>query len=276
MDAADAYAHVGFADTEVSDVHDATRPVNPLEGVAIVAAGVAAGTINTIVGSGSLVTFPTLLLFGFSPLVANVSNTVGLVPGSASGVVGYRRELAGQGRRALRLGLAALVGGITGALLLLVLPASAFARIVPFLILIASALMAIQPRLASFVAGHRPLGAEHSRALAGLVFLTAIYGGYFGAAQSVLFIALLAIFVPDDLQRLNGLKNVLALIVNGVAAIVFIGVAPVDWAAAALIAVGSIAGGQLGAALGRRMSPLALRSVVVAVGLIVGVRLLLG
>lgn len=236
--------------------------MSPLEGVAVVAAGVAAGTINTIVGSGSLVTFPTLLLFGFSPLVANVSNTVGLVPGSASGVVGYRRELAGQGRRALRLGLAALLGGITGALLLLVL--------------LASALMAVQPRLASFVAGHRPMGAEHSRALMGLVFLTAIYGGYFGAAQSVLFIALLAIFVPDDLQRLNGLKNVLALVVNGVAAIVFIAVAPVDWAAAGLIAVGSIAGGQLGAAVGRRMSPLALRSVVVAVGVIVGVRLLLG
>ena len=276
MEAADDYARVVFADTEVSDVHDANRPVSPLEGVAVVAAGVAAGTINTIVGSGSLVTFPTLLLFGFSPLVANVSNTVGLVPGSASGVVGYRRELAGQGRRALRLGLAALLGGITGALLLLVLPASAFARVVPFLILLASALMAVQPRLASFVAGHRPMGAEHSRALMGLVFLTAIYGGYFGAAQSVLFIALLAIFVPDDLQRLNGLKNVLALVVNGVAAIVFIAVAPVDWAAAGLIAVGSIAGGQLGAAVGRRMSPLALRSVVVAVGVIVGVRLLLG
>jgi uncharacterized protein len=250
--------------------------VNPLEAVAVVAAGVAAGTINTIVGSGSLVTFPTLLLFGFPPLVANVSNTVGLVPGSASGVVGYRRELAGQGRRALRLGLAALLGGITGALMLLALPASTFARVVPFLILLASVLMAVQPRLATFVAHHRPHSAEHSRALAGLVYLTAIYGGYFGAAQSVLFIALLAIFIPDDIQRLNGLKNVLALIVNAVAALVFVAVAPVDWWAAALIAVGSIAGGQVGAAVGRRMSPLALRSVVVTVGVVVALRLLLG
>ena len=250
--------------------------MSPLEALAVIAAGVAAGAINTIVGSGSLVTFPTLLALGFPPLVANVSNTVGLVPGSASGVIGYRRELAGQGRRILRLGLAALLGGITGALLLLVLPASTFARVVPFLVLIASLLMAVQPRLASFVAHHRPRGAEHSRALAVLVFLTAIYGGYFGAAQSVLFIAILAIFVPDDLQRLNGLKNVLALLVNGVAAILFVAVAPVDWAAAGLIAVGSIIGGQLGALVGRRMSPLALRAVVVVVGLTVAVKLLLG
>ena len=249
--------------------------MNPAEAVAIVAAGLAAGAINTIVGSGSLVTFPTLLLFGFSPLVANISNTVGLVPGSASGVVGYRRELVGQKRRALRLGLAALAGGVTGALLLLALPSSTFARVVPILILLASVLMAIQPWLAAFVARHRPNSAEHSRALAGLVFLTAIYGGYFGAAQSVLFIALLATFIPDDLQRLNGMKNVLALIVNAVAALVFLAVAPVDWGAAGLIALGSIAGGQVGAAIGRRMSPLVLRGIVVTVGILVAVRLLL-
>lgn len=250
--------------------------MSPLEALAIVAAGLAAGTINTIVGSGSLVTFPTLLLFGFSPLVANVSNTVGLVPGSASGVVGYRRELAGQGRRAVRLGIAALLGGITGAVLLLALPASTFARVVPFLILLASGLMAIQPRVAVLVARHRPQGAERSGALALLIFLTAIYGGYFGAAQSVLFIALLAIFVPDDLQRLNGLKNLLALLVNGVAAVVFVAVAPVDWRVAGLIAAGAIAGGQLGALVARRMSPRLLRAAVVGVGVIVALKLLVG
>lgn len=249
--------------------------MNPLEAVAIIAAGVAAGAINTVVGSGSLVTFPTLLFFGFPPLVANVSNTVGLVPGSASGVLGYRRELAGQGRRALRLGFAALLGGMTGALMLLALPASTFARVVPILILLASVLMAVQPRLAAFVAHHRPQGAEHSRALAVLVYLTAIYGGYFGAAQSVIFIALLAIFIPDDLQRLNGLKNVIALVVNAVAALVFVAVAPVDWRAAVLVAVGSVIGGQVGAAIGRRMSPLALRRLVVVVGVIVALKLLM-
>ena len=249
--------------------------MNPFEAAAIVAAGVAAGAINTVVGSGSLVTFPTLLFFGFPPLVANVSNTVGLVSGSASGVLGYRRELAGQGRRALRFGFAALLGGMTGALILLALPASTFARVVPVLILLASVLMAVQPRLAAFVAHHRPQGAEHSRALAGLVYLTAIYGGYFGAAQSVIFIALLAIFIPDDLQRLNGLKNVLALVVNAVAALVFVAVAPVDWRAAALVAAGSVVGGQVGAAVGRRMSPLTLRNLVVVVGVIVALKLLM-
>lgn len=250
--------------------------MNPVEAVAIVAAGVAAGAINTIVGSGSLVTFPTLILFGFPPLVANVSNTVGLVPGSASGVVAYRRELAGQRGRVLRLGFAALLGGITGALLLLVLPASTFARVVPFLILVASVLMAVQPRLAAHIARNRTQGAEHSRALGGLVYLTAIYGGYFGAAQSVLFIALLATFIPDHLQRLNGLKNVLALVVNAIAALVFVAVAPVDWGAASLIAGGSIAGGQVGAAIGRRMSPLALRRAVVTVGIAVALKLFVG
>ena len=250
--------------------------MTPLDAVAIAGAGVAAGTINTIVGSGSLVTFPTLVALGFPPVIANVSNTVGLVPGSASGTLGYRRELAGQGRRVLRLGAAATLGGLTGGLLLLALPASAFERIVPFLILLACILVALQPRLSRALIARRPAGAEHSRELAALVYLTAIYGGYFGAAQSVILIALLAIFVPDDLQRLNGLKNLLALIVNAVAAILFILIAPVAWDAAALIAIGSIAGGQIGAAVGRRLSPLVLRTVIVVVGTIVAARMLAG
>jgi uncharacterized protein len=250
--------------------------MTPFEAIAIALAGVAAGTINTIVGSGSLITFPTLLAFGFPPLVANVSNTVGLVPGSASGVVGYRRELVGQRPRILRLGFAALLGSITGALLLHALPATTFARVVPFLILFATHLMAVQPRQAAYVARHRPQGAEHSLGLAVLVFLTAIYGGYFGAAQGVIFIALLAVFVRDDLQRLNGLKNVLALLINGVAALIFIAVAPVDWRVVALLAAGCIVGGQLGALVGRRMSPFVLRWVVVGVGLLVSAKLLLG
>ncbi len=250
--------------------------MTPLEAAAIALAGVAAGAINTIVGSGTLVTFPMLLAFGFPPLIANVSNTVGLVSGSASGVFGYRRELAGQGSRIVRLGIAALLGAITGAVLLLTLPASTFSRVVPFLILFASVLMALQPRLSSYVIRHRPHGAEHPRELTVLVFLTTIYGGYFGAAQSVILIALLAVFVRDDLQRLNGLKNVLALIVNAVAALVFIAVAPVDWRVAVLIAAGSMVGGQAGALFGRRLSPLMLRSVVVGVGLFVSIRLLLG
>lgn len=249
--------------------------MSPLEAVAIAAAGCLAGLINTIVGSGSLVTFPTLLLFGFPPLVANVSNTVGLVPGSASGVIGYRRELAGQRERAIRLGVASLGGALVGAALLLALPPSTFERVVPFLVLAASLLMAAQPRLSALVRRHRPHGAERSRALAVLIFLTAIYGGYFGAAQSVLLMAFLAVFVPDDLQRLNGLKNLLTLLVNGIAAVLFCLVAPVDWQVVVLVGAGAIVGGQVGALVGRRMSPLALRAAVVVVGFAVAVRLLL-
>jgi hypothetical protein len=255
--------------------------IDPLEAIVIVVAGMAAGTVNTIVGSGSLITFPTLLLLGYPPLVANVSNTVGLVPGSISGSIGYRRELAGQRARAIPLMVAAGLGGLTGAALLLVLPAAAFERIVPVLILVACGLVAVQPRLSAWVAarrlrlGHEP-GHGSGPVLIASIYATGVYGGYFGAAQGVILIALLAILIDDDLQRLNGLKNVIAAVVNSVAAIIFILVAPVAWGPAILLAIGSTIGGQLGAVVGRRLSPLALRAAIIAIGLIVAVRLLLG
>lgn len=249
--------------------------MSPLEIVAILLAGLAAGTVNTIVGSGSLVTFPTLLAFGYAPLVANVSNTVGLVPGAISGSIGYRRELAGQGQRARRLGVAAAAGGITGGLLLLALPAAAFDRIVPVLILAACMLVAVQPRLSAALAARHGEGASHWVALVTGVYLTGIYGGYFGAAQGVILIALLGIFLPDDLQRLNGLKNVLGGLVNAVAAVLFIAVAPVSWPPALLLAVGSIVGGQVGAHYGRRLHPRLLRILIIIIGVVVAVRLLL-
>lgn len=255
--------------------------IDPLEALVIIAAGAAAGTVNTIVGSGSLITFPTLLLLGYPPLVANVSNTVGLAPGTLSGAIGYRRELHGQRSRARPLGIAAGLGGLTGAALLLVLPASSFARIVPVLILVACGLVAVQPRLSRWVVdrrarlGHGPqTGGGPLLVLS--VYLTGIYGGYFGAAQGVILIALLSILVDDDLQRLNGLKNVITTVINGVAAIIFILVAPVAWIPAILLAIGSIIGGQLGALVGRRLSPIALRGAIILVGTIVAVRLLLG
>jgi uncharacterized membrane protein YfcA len=250
--------------------------VSPVEAIAILAAGFAAGTINTIVGSGSLLTFPTLLAFGYSPVVANVSNTVGLVPGSISGAVGYRRELRGQGRRVALMSLVGAAGGLTGALLLLALPATSFERIVPFLVLGACLLVALQPRLSRAVADRRSAGGrEHPLPLIGGVFLTGIYGGYFGAAQGVILIALLGIFLPDDIQRLNALKNVITAVVNGVAGVVFVLVAPVSWGPALLLAAGAIVGGQVGALVGRRLPPTALRGAIVVVGTIVGVRLLL-
>ena len=246
-----------------------------LEIGAIFAAGVAAGTINTIVGSGSLITFPTLLAFGFKPLDANVSNTVGLVPGSLSGALGYRRELVGQRSRAIRLGVASGAGGLTGALLLLAFP-GAFADIVPILIAVALVLVAAGPRLSRALAAHRRADAHRSWPLMVLFYATAIYGGYFGAGMGIIMIALLTIFLPDDIQRLNGLKNVLAALVNGVAGILFICVAPVHWDVALLIAVGSIVGGQIGARVGRRLPAPALRIAIICVGVVAEVRLLVG
>lgn len=247
--------------------------VTPLHALAIIAAGTIAGAVNTIVGSGSLITFPTLLALGYPPVVANVSNTVGLVPGSVSGAVGYRRELAGQRGRLLRLGSMSLLGGITGALLLLAAPGT-FRTIVPFLILLACALMAIQPRLAR--RGHRsgrPVLAVPG-VVPALVYLTGIYGGYFGAAQGVLLIAFLSLGLTDSLQRLNATKNVLAAIVNGVAGVIFIAISHVNWVAAGLIAVGAVAGAFTGAAFGRRIPDKVLRMVVVAGGTVVAIVLL--
>jgi len=247
-----------------------------LQAAAIVAAGLAAGTINTIVGSGSLITFPTLLFFGYSPIVANVSNTVGLVPGSISGVIGYRRELPAPERSFQVLVTAAIAGGLTGGALLLALPSSTFEIIVPFLILIATGLMAVQPYLSRALAARRGVGRRHDVVLLVLIYLTAIYGGYFGAAQGVLFISLLSIFRPGNLQRSNAVKNILALCTNAVAAVLFILVAHVDWVAAALIAIGAIVGGQIGAFAAQRMRPGLLRGVVVVVGASVGLKLLIG
>ncbi len=248
--------------------------MNPLEAIAILLAGMAAGTINAIVGSGSLITFPTLLAFGYSPYVANVTNTVGLVPGSVSGSIAYAPELRGQRSRGIRLGIWAAAGGLTGGLLLLAFP-GAFETIVPVLIGLALVLVVLGPRLSKALEAHRHPAGHGGWPLAAGVYATAIYGGYFGAGQGIILIALLTMLLPDDIQRLNGLKNVLAAIVNGVAAVLFILISPVQWGVAALIAAGAIVGGQIGAHVGRRLPPPLLRTVIVIVGLVAEARLLL-
>ena len=250
------------------------HPLTPLQALGIFAAGIVAGTINTVVGSGTLFTFPVLLQFGYPPVVANVSNTVGLVPGSAAGAIGYREELRGQRARLLRLSAASLAGGIAGAVLLLVLPASAFKEIVPGFIAIALVLIVLQPRLSAALAAR----GVHKRELAGpaatvAVFVAGIYGGYFGAAQGIMLLAILALSLNDELQRINALKVVLAGLVNLVAGIVFVFAAHVAWGAALLIAVGSVIGGFLGARYGKRLNESALRAVIVAVGVFAIVRL---
>ncbi|MEU6081725.1 sulfite exporter TauE/SafE family protein [Streptomyces sp. NPDC047108] len=296
------------------------------EALAVFGAGIAAGTINTIVGSGTLITFPVLLAVGLPPVTANVSNTLGIVPGSIGGVIGYRRELRGQRRRVLRLGVVALVGGLIGAALLIVLPSDAFDTIVPILVGVAVVLVAVQPWLSRAVrrhlarkatggpeaaAGPDPAADGHSATTAkappedtaaaaaqgedtpakpapahahrrdggvllmGGLLLASAYGGYFGAAQGILYLSLMGLLLDDELQRLNAVKNVLAALVNAVAALFFLFVADFDWTAVLLIAAGSALGGPLGATVGRRLPPVALRVIVIAVGVAAMVRLLL-
>jgi uncharacterized protein len=240
------------------------------EVVAILLAGLAAGTINTVVGAGTLITFPTLLAFGVPPVTANVSNTIGLVPGSLSGVVGYRRELRGQRARVLRLASASVLGAAVGAVLLLVLPSSAFEAIVPVLILLGCVLVLFGPRISAWVARrHEHLGGLPEYGawwVWPLVLLTGVYGGYFGAAQGVLLMAVMGIGIEETLQRLNGVKNVLAAIANTVSGLIFAVVADVDWKVVGLIAVSSAVGAQIGATYGRRLPSAGLRALIVVVG----------
>jgi len=255
------------------------------EALLVLIAGVWAGAINTLVGSGSLVTFPVLLAVGFPPLTANVSNNLGVVPGSVSGAYGYRRELRGQRRRLLRYAPASAIGGVAGAVLLLALPASAFDAVVPAFVALGVVLVIAQPRLNRRLAQRRRAAAADRGTAADdgsplalpATLATGVYGGYFGAAQGVLLLAILGLAIDDDLQRVNALKVVLAGLVNFVAAIVFV-IAAQDhlaWGAVALIAIGSAIGGQLGARIGRRLPAPALRAVIVVVGLAAIAKLLL-
>lgn len=238
------------------------------QGVLVVFAGVWAGTINTVVGSGTLISFPVLLGVGLPPITANVSNAVGLFPGSFVGAYGYRRELAGQRRRVLILLTATVAGSTLGAVLLLVLPAGAFKAVVPALIVLALVLVVFGPKITDALAARGRSAGETVRWPLWLAtFGTGIYGGYFGAAQGVLMMAFLGLMLRETLQRQNAVKNVLAGTVNLVAAIVFVASSHIDWAAAGLIAVGSVCGGLLGAKVGRRLSPTALRAVIVIVGI---------
>lgn len=247
-----------------------------LEILAVVASGMGAGFVNAVVGSGSLITFPTLLAVGYAPVTANVSNNIGLVPGSITGAWGFRRELEGQGQRVRTLAVGSASGALMGAFLLLRLPASVFDKVVPILVLLAVALMIVQPRLARFVASRRKEGArEVGFVPVALVFLAGCYGGYFGAAQGIILLAILGVFLPDDLTRSNAVKNVLAGLVNAVAAVFFVIFAEVAWEAVAAVAAGAVVGGWLGAKVGRRIPPIVLRVLVVVIGLFVAVRLLL-
>lgn len=244
------------------------------EALLVVLAGVGAGTINTIVGSGTLITFPTLLLLGVPPVTANISNNLGLVPGSITGSVGYRRELRGMGPDLRRYVPMSLLGGVGGAVLLLVLDPELFRTIVPVLIVIGIVLVAFGPRINAWTARRREAaegdGSGHRVAMQAGVLGAGVYGGYFGAAQGIILMGILGALSGESLQRLNGLKNVLASVVNTVASVVFLVVAPqlVDWFVVLLIAVGSTLGGVIGSTVGRRLPAPVLRTLIVVVGVV--------
>lgn len=244
-----------------------------LDGGLLFLAAVAAGALNAVVGAGTLITFPTLLALGVPPVIANVSNTVGLVPGSAAAAYGFRHTLAGRGRVLGRLVGASTVGGVTGGALLLVLPARSFELIVPVLLLGAGALAAVQPRVAAWVAARRAVNGTVARTdgsplLVLGVAAAGVYGGYFGAAQGVILLGLLGVALGGPMNDLNGIKNVLAGLANLVSAVLFVLVADVDWAVAAVVAAGAIVGGGLGGRYGRRLPSRALRALVVVVAVV--------
>ena len=250
--------------------------MSPLESILVLVAGFAAGTINAVIGSGTLITFPVLLAVGYPPIVANVSNNIGLVPGAASAALGYREQLRGSGQRLLRFAPATIAGSVIGSALLLSLPENSFKKIVPVLIVISLILIVFQPRISRWATARRETVKPHGGPLLRVgIFGTGIYGGYFGAAQGILLFGMLAISLPDDLRELNAVRAVLAGIANAVAAIIFIFVADVAYLPVALIAVGSTAGGLFGAGIGKRLPDPVLRGVIVVVGIAAILKLVL-
>jgi uncharacterized membrane protein YfcA len=248
--------------------------VSVVEIVVILLAGFGAGAINAIVGSGTLITFPTLVAFGYPPVVATMSNAVGLVAGGVSGTWGYRRELRGQWRRLRWQMPASFLGALTGAWLLLHLPEDTFTSIVPVLLVLALILVVVGPKIQDWARGRSEsgtgVGPVRSTLLTVGTYAVGVYGGYFTAAQGILLIGVMGALLPETMQRMNAAKNLLSLIVNIVAATAYTIVAfdRISWAAAGLIAVGSLIGGTVGARFGRRLSPTALRLAIVALGLI--------
>jgi uncharacterized membrane protein YfcA len=240
----------------------------------IAAVGLIGSAINALAGGGTLLTFPVLLALGYPALVANVSNTIALLPGYAGGSVSYRRELAGQGRRVIVLGAAGAVGALIGSFLLTRTSSAEFRAVVPWLILFACLLLAVQPLVSRWLATSRQGPATVGPLLIAGDTAGGIYGAFFGAGLGVMVLAVLGLFLTDSLQRLNALKGVISLVVNGVAALCFAIAAPVAWPVVAAMAPAAFVGGFAGAWLARRVPPTPLRILVVVLGVAVAVRLL--
>jgi uncharacterized membrane protein YfcA len=273
---------------KTQSVHNGTRPctrgnapgpvlfriVTPAHALFVALGGLGAGIFNGVAGGGSLISFPILLAVGYPALTANITNTIGIWPGYISSAAGFRREIGDQRHRLLRLTPVALAGGVAGALLLLTTSAGTFDAVVPWLVLGAAALFAAQPIL------RRALdrGAAHPRArpvlLVAGVFAASVYGGYFGAAMGVMFLAVLGLALPVSLAHTSGLRAVLSMIVNGIAAVVFLVHGGLAWEAVGLLALGSLVGGFVGARLALSLPAPALRVVVVVIGVGTAVKLL--
>jgi len=225
--------------------------------------GVVSGTVNVVAGAGSLLTYPMLVVLGLPPVMANVTNDIGIAPGNLSGVMGLRGELAGQRQLLYRLVPRAMVGSVVGAAALLLAPGSAFAWVAPPLLLLASGLTLAQPALARHTRGRGRRG----RMLDLSVNATSVYGGYFGTGIGLIFIAVLGLFRDETPAQLNAVKTILQFVSNGLAGVVFALVAPVDWPAAAALACGSIVGGQVGVRVARHISASMLRTIVATIGI---------
>ena len=237
-----------------------------LELLAVAAAGAAAGFANSIAGGGALITFPTQIALGVPPLAANVTNTVGIVPASVGGALGYCDLLREQSRRLTRLLVPMLLGAVAGTILLLLTSDAAFEAIVPILIAVSCLLLLLQPRLTPRLSHAAD---EHSLYLTAGIFFSGAYGAYFGSAVSILIFALLALFVADTLQHLNAIKIVLAGSANLLAAVAYAFLAPVEWRYAVTIMVSSFLGGRVGAHYARRIPADPLRIGIAAIGLVV-------
>lgn len=261
--------------------------MTPADVVLVAGSGVLAGAINAVAGGGTLLAFPALLATGMSARMANIVSTIGLVPGYGGGSVAYRRELAGQGSRVRSLSITSVVGGVAGAVILLVTSAHSFRIVVPYLILASCLLLVLQPRLSARVAAHQAAaaaadsdGAGHERSeitwlVQGGVLLAAVYGSYFGAGLGVLLLGVLGILLDDGMQRLNALKGLLSLLINAVSVVVFVVNGEVAWWYTAILAVTAWVGGAIGVRFARRLSPSVLRAAVIVLGVVVAVVLLL-
>lgn len=246
------------------------------DAVLIAVAGFLAGGVNAVAGGGSLISFPALVAAGLPTLDANVTNTTAVWPGYLGSAAAYRRELADQGDRLRSLAITAALGGAAGSAILLVAPDAVFDAVVPFLVLAGSVLLALQRRIAGLVQARVDVEAEgHTLQMHAALFLAAVYGAYFGGGLGVILLAVLGIFIADHLQRLNGLKSALSLLINTIALVAFALFGPVDWLSVAIVAPASLLGGYVGAGLARKLSPDALRSTVVIFGLVVAVWLFL-